>query len=391
MTRLLSRCILAGPFIILVLALAVDFGCGRTPVLVSSNIWDDADAWDIVDEPDRESTEGEASCLHDSDCQNDLACDGDEKCMDGACVAGEPLICDDGNDCTIDSCSEEEGGCVFTPRDLDGDGFGDAACGGTDCDDSRDDVYPGAPGSCNEGEDLNCTGTPDLDDDQDGYVDADCPGGDDCDDHDPDIFPGATEVCLDGKDQDCDGIVDGPMLMSFSEKISDLGSDSLTIVWTGSEFGIAWTGVFFARVSAEGEEIGEEAVVSERYCGGIPCSVDPSMVWTGSEFVIAYRSIRELDFTNIYLARLTAQGIPAEDEVQATFSDTRSDEKFPSLAWSGSVLGLTWHHYTEDGSPGEWHNYIYFKEIYPTGEDATSEIILNEDDSGSGAFHFCGT
>jgi hypothetical protein len=152
---------------------------------------------------------------------------------------------------------------------------------------------------------------------------------------------------------------------------------------TGSEFGIAWTGVFFARVSAEGEEIGEEAVVSERYCEGIPCSGDPSMAWTGSEFVLAYRGIRNLTSTEIYLTRLTARGIPAGDEVRATFSDTLSDEKFPSLAWSGSVLGLTWHHYTQDGSVGEWHNNVYFKELFPTGEDATSEIILNENDSGS--------
>jgi hypothetical protein len=370
-----------GSFIILALALAVDFGCGRTAVLVSSDSSSDADSWDSVDAPDRDNLEGEVPCLHDSDCQNGLACDGQERCVDGVCMPGEPLICDDGNDCTIDSCIEEQGGCIFTPRDLDGDGFGDASCGGSDCNDSRDDVYPGAPGSCNEGQDLNCTGTPDLDDDQDGYVDADCPGGDDCDDNDPDTHPGAPEICQDGKDQDCDGIVDGPLLMSSSEKISDLGSDSLTMVWTGSEFGIAWTGVFFTRVSAEGEEIGEEAVVSERYCEGIPCSGDPSMAWTGSEFVLAYRSIRNLYLLDIYVTRLTPRGIPAGDEARVTFFDSRSDELLPSLAWSGSVLGLTWHHYTQYAS--QWNNYVYFKEIYPTGEDATSEFILNENDSGS--------
>jgi hypothetical protein len=373
-------------FFLLALALAVDFGCGRTAVLVSSDIWDDSEVWDIGNEPDSDSPEGEAICLHDSDCKNGLVCDGQERCMDGACVPGEPLICSDGNDCTIDSCSEEEGGCLFTPRDLDDDGFGDATCGGADCDDTRNDVFPGAPGSCNEGEDLNCTGTPDLDDDQDGHVDADCPGGDDCDDNDPDTYPGATELCLDGKDQDCDGIVDGPMLMSSSVRISDQGSGAMTLsmAWTGSEFGIAWDGISFTRVSAEGEEIGQEEIVSACYDPPSGCyySDYPSMAWTGSEFVLAYRGIRNLTFTEIYFTRLTARGMPAGDEVRETFSDTLSDEKFPSLAWSGSVLGLTWHHYTQDVSPGEWHNYIYFKEIYPTGEDATSEAIIDENARG---------
>jgi hypothetical protein len=353
-----------GSFIILVLALAVDFGCGRIAVLVSSDSSSDADSWDSVDALDRDNLEVEAPCLHDSDCYNGFACDGQERCVDGVCMPGEPLICDDGNDCTIDSCSEEEAGCVFTPRDLDGDGFGDASCGGSDCNDSRDDVYPGAPGSCNEGEDLNCTGTPDLDDDQDGYVDADCPGGDDCDDNDPDAFPGAPEICL-----------DGPMLMSSSVKISDQGSEymSLCMVWTGSEFGIAWDGIFFTRVSAEGEEIGAGQLVSES------SNFHPSMAWTGSEFVIAYRCQAADHGGALCFTRLDREGRNVTgDVILSPFSSDTG--KSVALAWTGALVGFAWNEYSQSSS--QWSNYIHFKEIYPTGEDATSEIILNENDSG---------
>ena len=111
--------------------------------------------------------------------------------------------------------------------DADGDGFDSVTCGGTDCNDSDPDVYPGADEYCN-GIDDDCDGTVDesdaldaldwyRDSDGDGYgditdIERACnePAGytdddTDCDDSEATVYPGATEVPYDGIDQDCDG------------------------------------------------------------------------------------------------------------------------------------------------------------------------------------------
>jgi hypothetical protein len=142
------------------------------------------------------------------------------------------------------------GGSALYP-DLDSDGYGDAdgapvsfcdevtgyAADATDCDDTRDDVNPGAQEVCDADDtDEDCDGFADDQDgdgatgkvtryddsDSDGYGDEDDPGTDycdppddvvadntDCDDSRDTVNPGADEVCdsLD-RDEDCDGFSD---------------------------------------------------------------------------------------------------------------------------------------------------------------------------------------
>ncbi len=88
--------------------------------------------------------------------------------------------------------------------DDDGDGFTEAE---GDCNDADVDVHPDAAEICDDGVDNNCNGAtdgsePDVDGDGFGI----CQG--DCDETDINVSPAATEV-EDGIDNDCDGIIDG--------------------------------------------------------------------------------------------------------------------------------------------------------------------------------------
>lgn len=52
-----------------------------------------------------------ADCAVDSDCDDGLVCNGTETCVAGECQPGTPIECDDGIDCTVDSCDEGIGDC----------------------------------------------------------------------------------------------------------------------------------------------------------------------------------------------------------------------------------------------------------------------------------------
>ena len=95
-------------------------------------------------------------------CDDRIFCNGREPCdpITSACLPSvEPPDCDDGIECTVDSCDPASDSCVNVEVDRDDDGDGVSACEG-DCDDSNASVFPGAPEVCNT-----------IDDDCDGVVD----------------------------------------------------------------------------------------------------------------------------------------------------------------------------------------------------------------------------
>lgn len=57
-----------------------------------------------------------AACTTNADCSDGNLCNGVETCQAGVCVAGIPLVCDDGNACTTNVC-DSSAGCAFLPSD----------------------------------------------------------------------------------------------------------------------------------------------------------------------------------------------------------------------------------------------------------------------------------
>ena len=87
-------------------------------------------------------------------CSDGVVCDGAETCVNAVCSPGAPLVCDDGNACTIDACNEPDG-CTYVPvgagvpcNDLD-------ACTQNDACDGQGHCAPGIPLVCDDG--RECT------------------------------------------------------------------------------------------------------------------------------------------------------------------------------------------------------------------------------------------
>jgi hypothetical protein len=183
-------------------------------------------------------TDGDADCI-DTDDDNDGYLDTEDcKPLDATIHPGATEICD-GVDQDCDG-EIDEGVKTTYYHDGDRDGYGDLddttqACtkpdnyflDNTDCDDTDDNIHPGATETC-DGADQDCNGLVDddatdmstyyLDADGDGYGIAQStqactlPAGyanvaDDCDDTEETVNPGRTEIC-DGLDNNCDTVVD---------------------------------------------------------------------------------------------------------------------------------------------------------------------------------------
>ena len=165
------------------------------------------------------------ACVTNADCIDALFCTDREQCVEGRCTA-QPTLCDDGIDCTTDTCSEERRRCENVGPDVDGDGWRDATCYdyrgvplGDDCDDGDATRSPANLEVCDamgHDEDCDLTTSGGLDADDDGFESSACCQrdatgrlrcGGDCDDTVGSTRPLAGEIC-NGIDDDCDELVD---------------------------------------------------------------------------------------------------------------------------------------------------------------------------------------
>ncbi|NIN94816.1 MAG: hypothetical protein GTO49_07515, partial [Anaerolineae bacterium] len=129
-------------------------------------------------------------------------------------------VCDNGIDDDCDGLIDADDPDCVVCTDADGDSYAieGGGCGSIDCDDTDPAINPGAAEVCDNGVDDDCDGLIDADDpdcatctdaDGDGYaIEGEVCGPIDCDDANPAVNPGAAEVCDNGIDDDCDGFVD---------------------------------------------------------------------------------------------------------------------------------------------------------------------------------------
>jgi len=159
------------------------------------------------------------SCDHaenDAACSDSVFCNGAETCSASTgCEPALPPDCDDGVDCTIDSCYELGGVCMHAPSNA----FCDdgAHCNGGETCDATNDCQAGTAPDCGDGVDCTvdaCNEQTDACDHP--AVDAECDNGDFCDGAetcDP------VNDCQDAASPDCDDAV--PCTVDMCDEAND--------------------------------------------------------------------------------------------------------------------------------------------------------------------------
>jgi hypothetical protein len=134
-----------------------------------------------------------------------------------------------GLSCAIYATEEDTNCDGLDGMDSDMDGYASLESGGTDCDDSSGNTYPGNADLLGDGIDSNCDGIDGIDSDMDGF--AYCPGTgcQDCDDSNPYINIGHMEFC-DNIDNNCNGQTDE----GCDDDADDYCDSNMTVVFSDS-------------------------------------------------------------------------------------------------------------------------------------------------------------
>jgi len=235
---------------------------------------------------------------------------GTASCTNGVCALDLVEVCDDGDPCTVDTCSPQ--GCTFSDGRVDADGDGAFATGTV--------ADPKAA--------LGC--------------------GTDCDDATAEIFPAAIELC-DGLDNDCNGVVDdgtqldvtGTAPIQVSPPDAE-HAEAAGLAFDGESFGASMTSWFgrsqgqFQKLTAQGQLVGPPqrvARVNAAAYGG-------PLAWSGERYLTAYQDARQSQNYEIYFDLLNRQGERLISDLRVTIADDYSLR--PSVVWTGAEGLLVW-------------------------------------------------
>ena len=175
----------------------------------------------------------------------------------------------------------------------------------------------------------------------------------------------------------------GPLLPPLQITTHNQGARHPEIVWSGTEWGIAWqdhrvfTEIYFQRVSAAGAKSGAELRVTN--VSGV--SNEPTLAWTGSEYGVVWDDDRSGDL-ELWYARISSAGAKVGSDLRLTNAAGQSDA--PALAWGGGKFAVAWH---DDRFAGE--SEILFMRLGCTCVDAdldTQSSCVDCDDTRAAVF-----
>lgn len=161
-------------------------------------------------------------------------------------------------------------------------------------------------------------------------------------------------------------------------------SNSATLVWTGSEYGISWvdgrdsgtvlnTEIYFARLDSSGEKIGDDI----RITNDPDYSQNPSLVWTGSEYGVSWVDTRDYWNLEIYFARLNNSGNKIGEDVRVTNAPNGSVD--PSLVWNGIDYAIAWSDRRYDVYGDTGNHEIFFTRLDNAGNEIGDDIRVTND------------
>ena len=165
-------------------------------------------------------------------------------------------------------------------------------------------------------------------------------------------------------------------------------SGSPSLVWTGTEYGIAWMegpyngwNIYFASFDSAGAKQGEDVPITD----ASGSAKGPSLAWSGTGYGLAW-SEGSYQQHEIYFTRVSASGAAQGDPTRITKNTW--DSRVPSLAWTGTEYGMTW----EDGRGVYTYRDVYFARVNDSAiKQGENMRITTQEDSWVPCLAWSGT